>query len=334
MLKNKVFHGSFVLYALMTYLIFGFAGGVTLAEMTIATKKNSIPAAQRLATPASRFNQGIFWEVLQDGKTDGYIFGTFHSNDKRVITLPSNVRKKLLRAKSFSMEAFPGVRYFNPHWGFRSIIRDMTLPEGQTLPSLIGEDLYRELEKKLEKLGVKQQRLMHLYPWAVMNELGTHKFAVQENRGPILDHMLYEMAADKAQDLYQVETLEELVAAYYDFPMEAQISLLNDRINAYDDMPIFSERMLEAYLKEDLKKMLQLSVMFISEESIKRGFEMVYLKNVLFERNYVMAHHMLAPLRRENAFIAVGALHLYGEQGVLKLLEDYGYSTKRLSLNI
>ena len=45
-----------------------------------------------------------------------------------------------------------------------------------------------------------------------------------------------------------------------------------------------------------------------------------------------MAHYMLAPLRRKGAFIAVGALHLYGEQGVLKLLKGYGYAVTPVRL--
>ena len=42
--------------------------------------------------------------------------------------------------------------------------------------------------------------------------------------------MLYEYAVDnELVDLYQLETLEELMAAYYNFPVDAQIALLKDR---------------------------------------------------------------------------------------------------------
>jgi uncharacterized protein YbaP (TraB family) len=37
-------------------------------------------------------------------------------------------------------------------------------------------------------------------------------------------------------------------------------------------------------------------------------------------------------LRRGDAFIALGALHLHGEKGVLALLEDDGYRATRVSL--
>ena len=284
------------------------------------------------APPGGRFSEGLFWEILKDGETIGHIFGTFHSNDERVVDVPPIVRDTLVSSYSFSMEAFPGARYFNPHWGFRNVIDDMTLPRGQTLSDLVGDEVYTRIEKLLKENGVKPERAARLKPWAAMNELSMRKSRADKKRGDIMDHVLYELAAKHVTDLYQVETLEELLAAYYDFPLDAQIGLLNDRLDAYTSLPGIAEMMTEAYLREDLSGMLNLSTRFVSRDSIAKGYDRVYLKHVLHIRNIVMAHYMLAPLRRKNAFIAIGALHLHGEKGVLKLLEDYGYTLRRVAI--
>ena len=52
----------------------------------------------------------------------------------------------------------------------------------------------------------------------------------------------------------------------------------------------------------------------------------VLTKRVVHDRSVVMAFRMQRELRRGNAFVAVGALHLYGAKGVLSLLESDGYS--------
>jgi uncharacterized protein YbaP (TraB family) len=39
---------------------------------------------------------------------------------------------------------------------------------------------------------------------------------------------------------------------------------------------------------------------------------------------------MQRELRRGRAFVAVGALHLYGERGVLALLDEDGYRAERV----
>jgi uncharacterized protein YbaP (TraB family) len=53
-------------------------------------------------------------------------------------------------------------------------------------------------------------------------------------------------------------------------------------------------------------------------------------KRVIHDRNVVMAFRMQRQLRRGDAFVALGALHLYGERGVLALLEEDGYQAARV----
>lgn len=302
---------------------------VSLGLAGLAVAADAVDEVQQ----TERFLQGLFWQIQKDGEQIGHIFGTFHSNDERVVDLVPVVEDTLVAASSFSMEAFPGARYFNPHWGFKNIIDDMTLPEGKTLRGLIGEKTYARVEALLIEQGVQSERILRLKPWAAMNELSKHSFRGGEKHGEIMDHLLYELAGSHVSDLYQVETLEELMAAYYAFPVDAQIGLLRDRLETHGELSQTFEEMTQAYLREDLQRMLELSTGFISSESITEGFDKVYLKHVLHIRNIVMAHHMLAPLRRKNAFIAVGALHLHGDKGVLELLEDYGYTVSRVQLD-
>lgn len=46
----------------------------------------------------------------------------------------------------------------------------------------------------------------------------------------------------------------------------------------------------------------------------------------------MMEHYMRKSMREKKAFIAVGALHLYGDQGVLALIEKDGYQLTRIPL--
>jgi uncharacterized protein YbaP (TraB family) len=53
-------------------------------------------------------------------------------------------------------------------------------------------------------------------------------------------------------------------------------------------------------------------------------------KRMVHDRSVVMAFRMQRELRRGGAFVALGALHLYGEKGVLALLEADGYRAERV----
>jgi hypothetical protein len=56
----------------------------------------------------------------------------------------------------------------------------------------------------------------------------------------------------------------------------------------------------------------------------------IMTKRVLHDRSVVMAYRMQRELRRGDAFVALGALHLYGPQGVLAHLEQDGYRAVRV----
>lgn len=288
--------------------------------------------------PVERFEKGLFWSISKDGEQVGHIFGTLHSNDVRVTHIAKPVKTALLKADNFCIETFPGVRYFSPNSGFKSIIDDMMLPNGEMLENLIGTKTYREILTQLTANGLKEERIARLKPWAAMHTLSGIYRSDATKRSPakkqvLLDHLLYDIARDNSATLYQLETLEELMAAYYAFPLDAQVALLKDRVRNLGELPIVAEEMVEAYLKEDLTQMLSLATDFISSNSIRSGYEQTYLKHVLYIRNIVMAHYMLAPLRRKNTFISMGALHLYGKEGVLSLLEGYGYQVKRVFIS-
>jgi uncharacterized protein YbaP (TraB family) len=50
-----------------------------------------------------------------------------------------------------------------------------------------------------------------------------------------------------------------------------------------------------------------------------------FMGYIVDQRNLTMLERMKSRLKEGNAFIAVGALHLPGERGLLKLLEQEGF---------
>lgn len=318
------------------------AGDMQVSEKTTVGKFGCALTACALlcasaasAAERERFDRGLLWSVSKDGAVVAHVFGTLHSNDARVLKVAQSptVDGLLRSSENFGMEAFPKTRYFNPHWGYKSVLNDMMLPDGGTLEQLTGPELYAKVRERLIQNGVPADRIIHLKPWAAMHSLTMRKSKSDGagGGGEIQDSWLFERAADITSNLYQVETLEELIASYYSFPLDAQVGLLNDRANFYGRMEAHREKMTEAYLAEDLDGMLANNVAFISAKSEKAGFKDKYLKHVLRDRNVVMAHYMLAPMRKGKTFFALGALHIQGEKGVLGILRDtYGFEVRRV----
>lgn len=279
---------------------------------------------------SGKFTKGVLWKIEKGEELIGYLFGTIHMNDKRVNEVRENILGIFDQMDSFAMESFPSDHYWNPYHGGKMIKADMTLPEGQTLEQLIGKDLYAKVEEALSQLGLDRETILHLKPWAAMRS-----FAVkgENSEDLILDYELLDRAASQKKELYQVESIEEFLVTFYAMPLDVQIKLLEFTVNSYDKMWDTINNMLAAYLEEDLSKMYKISTDFIPDEPENKRYRETYLKHVVKDRNIVMEHYMRKPMREKNTFIAVGALHLYGDQGVLALIEKDGYQVTRVPLD-
>ena len=277
---------------------------------------------------AATFEEGLFWKIEKDGEYIGHIFGTLHMNDERIGVLHEKVNKVLDDSNSFAMEAFPSDHYWNPYQGGQLIKHDMVLPKGETLEALVGKETYQEIEDVLSGLGMERKFINTLRPWAAMRS-----FAVKaESNAVILDYALLERAAEQRKELFQVESIEEFIVTLQEMPLEAQVALLKFTVASYGEMRNIIDDMLDAYLEQDLKAMYKISTRFIPDEPENKQWRDIYLRHVIEIRNIVMEHYMRAPMRRKDTFIAVGAVHLYGDKGVLALMEKDGYTVSRVDI--
>ena len=275
------------------------------------------------------FSEGIFWQVSKDGEVVGHILGTIHSNDERVTRIPEQVMDVFTQSAAYAIEAFPGSELWNPYHGLQNIRGRMMLPGKQTLAEVAGEKLAQKVYTILKSNYTDDEFARRVKPWAAIHSLAIKS----EHQGPIVDQKLLDLAVLQDKELYQIESPEELLAAFYAMPMDSQVSLLEDKLRAFPEMRNTMEEIVLAYGREDLQAMMNLSTSFIDKDPSKRKHYEAYIKHAIDIRSVVMTHYMGAAFREGNVFIAVGALHLFGKNGVLSLLgqEFYGeYEVERI----
>ena len=90
------------------------------------------------------------------------------------------------------------------------------------------------------------------------------------------------------------------------------------------------KEMIDAYLKRDLARLMALSRVSFPGGKVNEKQEQEFLTRILFDRNKVMAERLVPQLQKGNVFAACGALHLYGERGMLSLLEQHGYKITKM----
>ncbi len=267
---------------------------------------------------AERFGRGLLWRITKKGVAPSHVYGTIHVADPRLAVLPAPVRQAFDGAKSLMLEFLPDA------YAKERFLEAAMFLDQQTLEEKIGaEDFERALEQ-LQPIGLSREFVNKLKPWGVLLNLRNPRGAP----GSPLDTQLLELARARRMPLYQIEGVEEQIFTFDEFPMDSQIVLLKHSLAHRDELIELADRTLEAYLARDLSALWRLREEFVARHLEIAAHQAVMTKRVVHDRSVVMAFRMQRQLRRGDAFVALGALHLYGEKGVLALLQEDGYRAR------
>jgi uncharacterized protein YbaP (TraB family) len=260
--------------------------------------------------------KGLLWKIDHPDFEPSYLFGTMHIGDSRVTRLPPPVEEAFTKADRFAMEMLLNFRALGV------ITARSFFDDGRTLKSIMRPDDYGRLIELLKtNLMLPEEMVINMRPWAVLLAMSMSNDSRMHSEDA-LDMVLYRRAALRKMPLLGLETPEEQLAVFESLPLQDQVWLLNRSVIEYGQYGEQMDSMLDAYLRRDLQALvhIQQQAMYADSDIDDR-----FLHELLDKRNQRMVVRMQDYLAKGKAFIAVGALHLPGEQGVLHLLEQRGY---------
>jgi len=280
----------------------------------------AVAFAPRAAKARARFERGLLWRVTKKGVAPSHVYGTIHVPDARLAELPAPVLAAFAGAKSLMLE------FLADGYSKERFLEAAMFLDGQTLEQKIGAADFERAFEHLRPIGLSREFVNKLKPWGVLLNLRNPGGA----EGSPLDAQLLERARARRMPLYQIEGVEEQIFTFDEFPMESQVALLRHSLAHRDELLQLSARTLDAYLAGDLAGIWRLREAFVLRHPGIAAHQAVMTKRVVHDRSVVMAFRMQRQLRRGGAFVALGALHLYGDKGVLALLEEDGYAAARV----
>ena len=270
-----------------------------------------------LATSAAagEFDHGLLWKIERHGKVS-WLFGTMHNDDRRVTRLPPPVDEAFDAATSVVLE-------INPDNGVTAGLKAMSFGEGRDLERIAGYALYRRTADAMLARGIPREVTRTLKPWAVALMLSMPRVS----SGDFLDLMLYRRALNANLPFHPLESAEEQLSMFDDLPMPDQLTLLRDTLEMLPELPAMIDEMTRLYVAGDLA-----GLMAINERQRGSDPELADRldKLMITDRNRRMTARMIRRLRAGGAFVAVGAAHLYGDQGIPSLLKKRGYRVTKL----
>lgn len=272
------------------------------------------------AAAAERYEYGLLWRIEGSGVPASHVFGTVHLADARVSSLPAPVAQALDEARSLTIEAG-----LDPA-GILLLSNRMVFDDGRDLPGVVGAELFGRAAKLTEGLGLPEPMLRLFRPWAVAIMLSVPP----QDPSNVLDLVLERRAVERGKPVHELESMNEQIAVLEGLSQEDQVALLRQAVDEYEGLPRYISRMVEAYVARDLAGIWRISQERVGAGADEQRLNEVFTRRLLHERNVRMAERAEPRLKEGGAFIAVGALHLYGSAGVPALLERRGWRVTRI----
>lgn len=262
----------------------------------------------------------ILWEISGNGlETPSYLFGTIHLIPKKEYFFTKNMEEKFNSCKSLVIEADINM----PLKEQIKVAQKMMLPKNKSLETYMTEEQFAEYNNYLlDSLKIKKsiyKRTLVIQPIfssaIIINELLDKPTAYEKE--------LNKMAKKQKMEYGFLETLDYQLDIISQIPVEEQINMLFEDEGGLNPLDSYDE-LLSAYKKGDLGKLLELSM---ADASFKK-FE----KELLIDRNKNWIPKIEEMAKKQASFFAVGAAHLPGEYGVIKLLKEAGYTVKAVEM--
>jgi len=295
-MKTTKFFPAFFLFILVTFVIIPFSGAQSNEE------------------------KSVFWEISGNGlEQSSYLFGTMHLLPRNQFVEYELVKEKLINSSQLILEMVIDVPVKQQiEWA-----KLMMLPEGETLQKYMTEKEYENIRTYvLDSLKVKEMMFnayIKFKPFAFYSALLPSIIGEK-----IEGYELYfsKLASKKKIPVLGLETFEYQMGIFDSIPNEEQLNMFFDPKN--DPKKEFEE-VLDLYLEQEIYKMAD---MMKSESDEYAQFEY----ELLTKRNTEWVPKITGFIQDTPSFIAVGAAHLGGKNGLIKQLRETGFTVTPIVL--
>lgn len=254
--------------------------------------------------------KSLLWEVkTKEGKTCSYLFGTIHAIDETKFYFPKKLEKIASKCDAICLE-IAGISS-NPPSVEKLMMTDKSL-----------QDLFTK--SQMDSIHYWAERFLLMKPNQFDENFGQAKpfFLLQFILKTSLPEdiksyelVLEETAKKNNQELLGFETVDFQLSLFDQMTLDEQVRMVMESLRDEKNAKNKFEEMQQVYLEQDLDQLYKMT----KDESttLNRSF--------LEDRNIDWIPKIEEITKNKIVFIAVGAAHLAGPEGVIELLINKGF---------
>ncbi|MCZ6509852.1 MAG: TraB/GumN family protein [Alphaproteobacteria bacterium] len=273
------------------------------------------------------YAEGLLWRIESPTAPPSYVFGTIHITDARVQSVVKNMLNTVGPLDSISLEIIQ-----TPAAMVAAAQRMFTL-NGPGLSQRLGPQLYDATLSAAVPYGLNANVLERFKPWALAVTLSLPLSELRaQAAGQLNSEKIIEAHAAKNQiALHAIETIDEQLSLFDGLSETKQVEMLRLAVHYSGVTNQIFSRLVNDYLAQDLESVYRIMEEFSVGQ--RADLQEFYESELIAGRNRRMVERIQPRLAEGRALIAVGALHLPDEVGVLRLLEKRGFTIKRMSVS-
>lgn len=276
-------------------------------------------------------NAQLLWKISGKGlEKPSYIFGTYHLSPLSIKDSIAAMPQAMSETKQVYGEVIMA-DMMSPAF-MQSIQQQMMMPKDSTLQSLLTPEQYELVGKGIkENMMVDIAMLAQLKPAAITQQLAvllylkhTPGFNPQEQ----LDTYFQQQAQAQGKKVGGLETVQSQIDILFNSQtLKRQAHLLHCMISNIDKTTNQTKELTKCYRSQDLDGMLRLM-----EEREGNSCDPLpgEMEALIDNRNIDWAKKIPTIMAENPTLFVVGAGHLPGEYGVLKLLKQQGYTLEAM----
>lgn len=263
-------------------------------------------------------DNSLLWEISGNGLAKpSYLFGTFHLMCKDDIHLSGQLKTAVAQVDKVYME----MDMDDPATMMGGLLF-MSMKEGKTLEQLYTREEYKKVKDFFtDSLHTPIAFLQTMKPM-LLEALLYPKFMPCKNISGVEEELIKIVKLEK-KEIKGLETIEFQAAVFDSIPYAEQAKELLTAIDSIASYKNMFNTMLNVYKNQKIGEMENL--INATEFGMKNHQDIL-----LDDRNKNWVKQLNIIIKTNRVFVAVGAGHLVGKQGLIALLRNEGYTVKPL----
>lgn len=273
---------------------------------------------------------GLLWRVEKEGVEPSYLFGTMHMSDPRVVTLTEDAQAAFDASERIVIETTDILDQSKMAAAMFKRPELMMFTGDETLADHLSEEDREAVSQALAERGVPFSSVQKMKPWMLISLVALPGCELERKEAgmPILDIKLAADAEASGKEVLGLESAVEQLDAMASLPLDLHMRGLVETLALGDGLDDVMETMVALYAQGETGMFWPLIRVAIPQEESAGDDYAAFDEAMIRVRNGTMAERAAPILDRGRAFIAVGALHLPGEEGLIELLRAEGYAVE------